>query len=248
MELPPGVVEGSPEVLVGSITPSPTATSTASEDCSNEAAIAADPARQVGTSLRADLDGDGVEDTLRLAADPAGPEGCSNFVVAELGAGDVVSAPVWEIGPEGGLPEPQIHGVADLDGRPGAEIIVDEAAGASTQFVGAFMVVDGDLERITVRGGLDSATGAGIEDLFPYGGSAGHIEAVDCAGDGRVVVSTGAPSSDQAEMAEGIYEVERRFFTFDDATLTLAETVRTELPIDELQEFPEYSASPFGSC
>ena len=245
-ELPPGVVEGSPPVApAASSSAAPTPTSAAAADCSNEVSVAADPARQLGTSRAADVDGDGVIDTVALASDPAGPEGCTTFVVADLGD-SVVAEPVWEAGPEGGLPQPRLHGLTDIDGRPGNEILVDEAAGASTQFVGAFVVVDGDLERVTIEGGVGE-DGDGLDDLFPFGSSVGHIEAVDCVGE-QVVVSTATPSSDQNEQANGIYEVERRFYEFDGATLETVETERVEAPVDRLNDFPEFGSAPFASC
>lgn len=245
-ELPPGVVEGSAPVappVATSAAPSPTTTTAAG--CSNETAVASDPGLRVGTAREADVDGDGDLDTVALASDPAGPAGCSWFVVADIGD-SVVAEPVWEVGPESGLPQPQLRGLLDIDGQPGSEILVDEAAGASTQFVGAFVFVEGDLERVTAEGGIAEGTGS-FDDLFPFGGSVGHIEAVDCVGE-QVVVSTATPSSDQDEMAEGIYEVERRFYEFDGATLERIDTERVDAPVDQLDRFPEFGTSPFVSC
>ena len=250
-ELPPGVVEGSPEVAPGTGLPSatPTATDTSSPIvCPNESAVAADLGRQVGPSTETDIDGDGALDKVRLAADPAGPEGCRTFIVVDVGGVSTVAAPVWEVGSQGGLPQPRIHGFVDIDGRPGAEILVDEAAGASTQFVGAFVYLDDDLQRVTADGGLGAEVPSGAADLFPYGGSVGHVEAVDCAGDETIVVSVALPSADQAAAQEGIYEVRRRFFVFDGGVLERDEVETEDVPIDELDRFPEYAASPFGSC
>lgn len=243
--LPPGVVEGAPTVIVTTPGPSPTSSVTTS-DCPNESAIADDRARQVGPTSTADVDGDGVQDEVGLATDPAGPEGCATFVVVRIGGVTVTSAPVWEVGAEGGLPQPRIHGFTNIDGRPGAEVLIDEAAGASTQFVGAFVYIDEDLERITAKGGL-APEGGPFDDLFPYGGSVGHIEAVDCTADG-IVVSTAVPSGGSAGGGSVVYEVERRLFTYDGAVLEEQETESEEVPIEDLDRFPEYSASPFGSC
>ena len=244
--LPPGVSEGSPTIApaTGSATASPPATSGAGE-CPNEAEVA-DVSRQVGPSVTGDVDGDGTLDSVFLATDGTGPPGCAAFVVAELAAGATIAAPAWEIGPEGGLPQPRLHSMVDLNGVPGVEVLVDEAAGASTQFVGAYVYSGGDLVKVDVSG--TGATDEGSGDLFPYGGSVGHLEAADCAPDGRLVVSTATPSSNGADAAEGIYVVQRRFFVFDDAALDLDETVRTKLPIDDLTRLPEFGAGPFGSC
>ena len=248
-ELPPGVTEGTPDIGVGTATatPSPTASQLAAE-CPNEAR-AFDPAFQLGTSATADVNGDGVQDQVRLAVDASSSNtACSAFVVVGIGGGTtIIGAPVWEIGSQGGLPNPRIHGFVDIDGRPGDEILIDEAAGASTQFVGAFVVIDDDLQRITVKGGTGASDVSGVADLFPYGGSVGHVEAADCTDEG-VVVSVATPSFEQGDAAEGIYEVERRHFVFEGSVLEKESVEVHDVPIDQLERFPEYGASPFGSC
>jgi hypothetical protein len=214
--------------------------------CPNQTAVANDPARQVGSTVTTDVDGDGATDEVHLASDGAGGEGCSAFVVVELASSTVVAAPVWEVGSQGGLPAPRIHGFVDIDGAGGQEILVDEAAGASTQFVGAFIYIEEGLERVTVSGGLSESSAAGTESLFPYGGSVGHVEAVDCAEEGTVVVSTATPGPTQNGQA--LYEIERRFYAFDGAVLETEDVETAEIPIARLNRFPEYASSPFGSC
>ena len=247
-ELPPGVTEGRPSIGPATAPPttsaSPTSTAVAAS-CPNEAAVAEDPARRTGTSIQADVNGDGSSDRIALASDPEGDDDCTTFVVVELGGGGTASAPVWEIGPEGGLPQPRLHGVTDIDGRAGGEVLVDEAAGASTQLVGAFVFVDNDLRRVTVDGTLTEVSGGSYEDLFPYGGSVGHVEAVDCV-DEQVVVSVATPRTTSG--AEPDYVVERRFFTFDGAELLSEETERSPVTIDELNRYPEFGSGPFASC
>lgn len=248
-ELPPGVFEGSPSVGIAtpsaSVSPS-AAVSVASPECPNEDAVAGDPARQIGPSLSADVDGDGAADDIHLAVDETGGEGCAAFVVVELASSGVDAAPVWQVGPQGGLPAPRIQGFVDIDGAGGQEIVVDEAAGASTQFVGVFIYTDGALQRVTISGGLDSTSAPGTENLFPYGGSVGHVEAVDCASTGTVVISTATPGSTQD--GQGLYEIERRFYSFDGALLEREDVETHQVPIARLSRFPEYASSPFGSC
>ena len=243
-ELPPGVVEGSPSIGIAPVTsPSPSrSTPAAAAVCPNQEAAAGDPARQIGPAVSGDVDGDGISDRVHVAGDQAGTEGCSAFVVVETAAG-IDAAPAWEIGSQGGLPAPRIHGFADLDGSGGDEVLVDEAAGASTQFVGAFIYTDDGLERVTVPGGVGSELAPGAENLFAYGGSVGHLDAADCAGDGTIVISTATPSSEQ-----GVYEIERRFFVFDGTDLERGEVKTERAPISRMSRFPEYSSSPFGSC
>lgn len=242
--LPPGVVEGSPSIGTALVTsPSPSASTAVPSvtACPNQAAVAGDPARQIGPAVTGDVDGDGATDRVHIAVDPAGGEGCSAFVVVEAAAG-TTAAPTWEIGSQGGLPAPRIRGFADLNGSGGEEVLVDEAAGASTQFVGAFIYSDDGLARVTVPGGVGSDV-PGTENLFPYGGSVGHLEAADCAGDGTIVISTAVPGSDQ-----GVYEIERRFYVFDGTDLERGDVESESAPIARLSRFPEYSSSPFGSC
>ena len=248
-ELPPGVAEGSPSIGVAAPTASaaPT-TQPVATVCANEEAVAGDPARQIGASTSTDVDGDGAPDEVKLASDPQGTTGCIAFVAVETATGDLAAAPVWELGTEGGLPQPRVHGFVDIDGRAGDEILVDEAAGASTQFVGAFVYLDGSLRRVTVEGGLDGAPGSQAGDLFPYGGSVGHIEAVDCIGEGSIVISSATPSSDLGDAEQRLYEIERRVYAFNGAILEREDMQTHRVPIDELDRFPEYSSSPFGSC
>lgn len=248
-ELPPGVFEGSPTVGIAtpSVSVSPSASiPVASPDCPNEDAVAGDPARQVGSSSSADVDGDGAADDVHLAMDEAGGEGCAAFVVVELASSGVHAAPVWQVGPQGGLSTPRIQGFADINDAGGEEIVVDEAVGASTQFVGAFIYTDNALQRVTISGGLETTSAPGTENLFPYGGSVGHVEAVDCASPGTVVISAATPASTQE--GQGIYELERRFYSFDEASLEREDVETQQVPIARLSRFPEYASSPFGSC
>ena len=246
-ELPPGVTEGSPTVGLPTGTASGTPPVATVSTCENEATVVADPARQVGGSTSADVDGDEALDDVFIAADSSAPAECAAFIVARLATGETTSAPIWEIGRTGGLPQPRIHGMIDVDGVPGSEILVDEAAGASTQFVGVYVISDGDLVEVTVDGTLPSGSVAETSDLFAYGGSVGHLDAVDCADEG-IVVSSATPSSDQDEQAEGIYDVERHFYLFEGSKLEREDVVREKLPVDEIDSLPEFGGSLFGSC
>jgi hypothetical protein len=71
----------------------------------------------------------------------------------------------------------------------------------------------------------------------------GHVEAVDCTTDGRVVLSSAIPKEDR-------YQVSRRFFRPSGSTLNLepAATRRAVVTLNQLEDFPEFAASPFGTC
>ncbi len=213
--------------------------------CPNEAVVS-DPDRRLQAPVRTDVDGDGSPEDVYVAFDSTGTIGCQAFLVVRAEE-TFHSQPIWEAGVQGGLPRPSIHGFVEINGAPGVEILVDEAGGASTQFVGAFVFGDRGLSRIAVKGGVPSSV-SGVGDLFPYGGSVGHLEAVDCAPDGTIVVSSAVPGSSQEDLEEGIYNVQRTFYLLDGAVLRKEGATREQVPVERLNEFPEYAAGPFGSC
>jgi hypothetical protein len=84
------------------------------------------------------------------------------------------------------------------------------------------------------------------DDLLAFGGSVGHLEAVDCDANGDVVISVALPEGNTAEA----YEVERRFFTSAGAKIVLvrSRTERHTVDATGIDDFPEFAGSPFGSC
>lgn len=195
--------------------------------------------------VEGDVDGDEAPDTIGIALDEAADVQCQAFLVARLDSGSAVSEPIWRSGEQGGITAPNIHRVVQLDGAGGTEILVDEAAGASTTFAGAFTFTDGVLERIEPRDIEGDIWSGAAEGLFPYGGSVGHIEGADCADGHDVVVSVALP----AGPSENTYAVVRRFFDLEDARLVEQDLQRTIATAQKLFDtFPEFRASPFGSC
>ncbi|MDQ4064475.1 MAG: hypothetical protein M3161_00320 [Actinomycetota bacterium] len=215
------------------------------DDCPDQREIVTD-GDHLASEASADVDGDGTEDEIYLVRDDAAPEDCRAFLVVATQGEDarVVSEPVWRRGSRATVPEPRIHSVVQIDGEPGIEIVVDEAAGASTRFAGAF-TFDGDaLERIAPAEPTEFWSGA-EEFLFPYGGSVGHIEGADCADQHDVVVSVALPAGPSANT----YAIARRFFDLEGAELVERDLVRTVATADDVfEDFPEFRASPFGSC
>jgi hypothetical protein len=145
----------------------------------------------------------------------------------------------WD--PSAGVAAPSFNGLYQIDGRPGAEVVVLLAAGASTQFVGAFSAGGGIIERLATSTTDEASSGS--NDLFAFGGSVGHLEAVDCASNGRVVVSTAIPRGQR-------YQVTRNFYRPSGATLELvpSDDRRPVVSLEGIQDFPEFASSPFGSC
>ena len=199
-----------------------------------------DALHRVSGPMIGDVDGDGAPDHVYLTLDAAAPEGCRAFVFVSGVA--AFAAPIQDWDPAAGLSSPSLNRLVQIDGRPGAEIVVNLAAGASTQFVGAWSGFGGDLQRIVAgdRAG-DPSTGGG--SLFAFGGSVGHLEAVDCTTVAEVVISSAIPKGAR-------YQVDRRFYNPEGASLKL-NVAKTEHPIvsaERVNDFPEFGASPFGTC
>jgi hypothetical protein len=188
--------------------------------------------------LTGDVDGDGTDDKVSLFADPEGDEGCGAFLVVE--AASTIVASVWEVGEVAGLPQPSLQGLRDVDGAAGFEIIVNEAAGASTQFVAVYRVQGDAIERFEFAGEP--------EDMFAFGGSVGHVEAVDCSAETDVVVSTAVPAPGEEALEKGLYRVVRTLISYDGVTPRVEDKQVHEVLISDLDRFPEYANSPFGTC
>jgi hypothetical protein len=204
--------------------------------CPNQEAAVADTSLRTGEPSSADLGGDGEESSIAIHFDPAGEPGCQAFVVAES-PGGTLGAPLVTWRADFGLPAPTLNTVRDVDGEPGEEIVVNMGAGASAQFVGIVVVRDGALHQVTAEAG-DNTVGEG---LLGFGGSVGHLEAVDCAPGGGIVSSFAAPDG-------ASYRIERRFLVFEGTRLVEDRVEVETAPLEEIDRFPEYAASPFGSC
>jgi hypothetical protein len=194
-------------------------------------------------SLRGDVDGDGLPDTVRIAVDPAGGVGCQAFVVLQTASGARTAARTaaaisqWESTPV--LPAPHLRSLAQIDAVPGGEIVIDVAAGASTQFEGVYTLSQGDLVSLTVKG-------APFSGLFAYGGSVGHLDGEACSQGGEVVVSSATfkgPSGTR-------YKVVRRFFRPAVGALQYirGRTQRQLVRLSQLPGLPEFSGPPFAGC
>jgi hypothetical protein len=195
---------------------------------------------RIGGELSGDIDGDDQPDSVTLSFDEEGDVGCQAFLVAELGDTSVV-APIWELGREGGLPRPRLHGLAQVDDEAGFEIIVDEVAGASTQFVAVYGYDEGSIEKLEAKGVADG--------LFAYGGSVGHIEAAGCAAGGDIVVSQALPGQTRRSLNNSLYDVTRRFFSASGAAYERDRVERhRDVPLKNLERFDEFGTAPFENC
>jgi hypothetical protein len=214
--------------------PSPTLASA----CPNEIVARSDDSLRSGGTLDGDVDGDGRAEEVWIATDPeAASMPCSAFIVVRDEDGGVRStALAFQEFSGPGLPK--LHALLDVNVLPGYEIVVDVLAGASTQFIAVYAVTGNRILQVLPRGVREAERG-----LFGYGGSVGHIEAIDCVS-GRVVVSTAVPSGEGVE-----YRVTRRRYRPEGLVLIPAGPPQKELiDLDELDRYPEFGSSPLGSC
>lgn len=219
--------------------PTPTATQAPAPDpaCPNQEAVVADGSLRAGDDLPGDFDGDGAPDSVSIYFDPNGEEGCQAFVVAELFEGDPISGPLETWRSDYGLPRPTLNAVLEIDGSEGAEVVVNMGIGASTQFVGIVTEDEGRLVQVLP----DVAAGEMADGMFGFGGSVGHVSAVDCAAGDMVVASFATPRGRD-------YEVERTFFDFDGPRLVRVDREVERVRLAQIGRLTEFALSPFGGC
>lgn len=216
-----------------SVTPSPTIVE--SGRCPNEAALVRDEAATRPPALIGDTDGDGSSDRTTVRIDPEASEGCTAAVVVEA-ATAIYSAPLDLLDPGAALSElgvPAARSLTELNGADGAEIIVTAHVGASTEFVAVFTIANGRLVRMSVDRDDD--------DLFGFGGSVGHLEAVDCTPAGDLLVTIAAVRG------RG-YVITRSLYAPETSSFRLNETERSFTDPDGLADYPDLHAPPFGTC
>ena len=205
--------------------------------CANAGSVLADRKTLLGDPVTVDVDGDGAGDEVELHFDRQAEVGCQAFLV--VATPDEIVKPVWPMGEPSGLPQPSIFGFSDLDGDGGFEIVISEASGASTQFVAAYKVVGDGIVALAVP---ETDTG-----LFPFGGSVGHIDAVDCSDDGAIRVSQAVPGEGRSS-GQPNYALTRRTYRIEGTELVEIDVERRQMPIDRLAAFEEFGSGPFASC
>lgn len=205
--------------------------------CPNEIK-AVEAGQRVGGEASGDVDGDGSDDLVYLVTDEAGVPGCRIFLAAETGRG-ILSTPAGEPDVSYALPAPRINSLVQVDGSGGLEILVDLEQGASTQFLGMFKVTPSGLDKVRIAGGSPYG------DLFPYGGSVGHIEASNCTdeGDADVLVAIATPNATGYTIRTVLYEMKGAVLK----PLSRNEQPPVATGADvELSE--GFDSSPFGDC
>jgi hypothetical protein len=215
-------------------------TPTVEVECADQQAAIPDEDALLPGSIPGDFDGDGSEEeALIYLFEDAQPD-CRAILAIQSDV-STYSIPVWRLGGEGGLEQPSLYAKVEINSLPGLEVLVNEAQGASTQFVGAYTIVEGELQMISEAGGGQ------FGGLFAYGGSVGHLEAVDCVGSQGLVVTVATPAPGRKAQNEGIYEFERRFYRVEEAELIPVETEHQRAKFD-VGVVPEFGIGPFASC
>lgn len=206
--------------------------------CPN-AAAAVEAGNVVGGEVRGDLDGDGApDDEVFLVTDVSGAPDCRNFLVAMVGEEHLI-APTNEEDVQYALQIPRIHAIVQIDGEGAEEILVDLEQGASTQFIGIFTIVGDRLERVVVQENSD------FGNLFPYGGSVGHVEASNCTDAAGADVAVAVATSNTTD-----YTVRYRLYDMVGARLEPLPR-QEQAPIQTVKNptlLEEFATSPFGEC
>ena len=234
-----GCTDGEPGPLDASPSPSPQVSSDAQppSDCPTEIAAAQNETHPAESSFLGDVDGDGELDPISIESFPTAESGCQAILTVFVDdAPSSISLEQEGVDFASGAP-PSLLGVADVDGRPGDEIIVRLVSGASTEFTGLYTAASGSLERLTVSGGE-------FGDLFPSGGSVGHLEQSDCAEPGTVVIATAVPKGAKYQVTRTRFRFDGEAFSPDDEKTVLVDA--EELASGAVPEFS--SGAPFGSC
>lgn len=209
-----------------------------SSECPEEEGIARG-SEAVESSFVGDVDGDGELDPISIETFPEAESPCQAILVVHLPE-EVMSTRLQQEGVDlGGGAAPSLLGVADIDGRPGGEVVVRMVSGASTEFAALYSAGGGALERLDVRGGE-------FGDLFPSGGSVGHLEQSDCKEPGTITISTAVPQGARYLVRRAEFHFDGEAFSVDREALTEETVDADELASGEVAGFT--SGAPFGSC
>jgi hypothetical protein len=186
-------------------------------------------------ALRGDVDGDGARDEVFVVVAQRARRGCRAFVVADTGD-RLLAAPIEGDFVSFDLGLPALKSLAAINLDAGSEIVVDVAAGASEQFASVFTVAEGVLVPVSISGAINRV-------LVAYGGSVGHVAAIDCESEGRIVISSAVPSGDRYRVMRRFASARGRVWRADpDAT------ERALVSFRGLRDYHEFVRPPFGSC
>ena len=188
--------------------------------------------------LRADVTGDGQEDTVAAASDPAAAKPCRGLVAVRADGVVYTAHLIPAAVPMKGIPA-RVVGVPHLGRHPGAAIVVDTGAAVDAVLAQLFTLSDGRLLAVKVPGEPDGSfvvAGGGL--MFPH--------AAGCTPDGRLVV-TGALQSQDGHR----FSVVRRSYELDHAgrRLIALPVQRATVSLQRLgSRFPEFAGARWQAC
>ena len=191
--------------------------------------------------MRGDVDGDGTQDLVWIAANRHDGR-CRYFAKVDLGVDEARKRLYGDRFVFRNFSH--VMAMVEVDRFPGKEFGIVLEQGASTTFAGLFTMRAGEIQRMNVSG-----PGAPEDDLFGYGGSVGIQVASDCARnrpDGQVINSVALLNNSGSH-----YKVKRRWFraTAGELVRTNEETDKRRVRANRLHEaLYEFRNSPFGSC
>ena len=188
-----------------------------------------------GRTLSGDADGDGRPE--RIGVERHG-RSC-RFRIVTRAPGSELQGRLGETACGRGLP--RLKDLVAIDRAPGLEIVVDVWSGASTQFFALWTVRGAALEQLRF---LACCSGS-----FPYYGSVGHDERVDCvAGQPGVIVSSWARLLSVKGRRQRLAVV-RRFYRISGSTVTRIRSERHRVVTRSDPPFLEWrEPQPFPSC
>jgi hypothetical protein len=188
-----------------------------------------------GPVLRGDLTGDGKLDMTVI--EHKAPRTCRFRLVVRTEAG-YLTAPVRPEICDGkpaelySSPDPHVDVLADVDGRPGLEIVVQLGHGAHTEFADIWAVRSGTLRRL-----------ASHEPHISYGGSVGtgsHV--VDCARRPGVILES-------TLIYEPPARIIRRWYRVRGLRIHRIRTRAIRWPAEKAVPFHEFGhPQPFPTC
>ena len=197
----------------------------------------------VGEPRTGDVDGDGAADRVSLAGDEDRPPRCRYYVVVEHTGGRAFMAPVI---PFEWLPvPPTIFTIAEIDGQPGLEIVVEFGGPGHPHRTGRVFTFfpEADFRAGAVLEMVLDPSGTGPDAGFPLHGE--FPAAVDCTAPGRIVVTTSefAPGGD-----DSVYGIIRTFYRAEGNFLEVREeTFIVEVGTED-ERWPELADDSFRSC
>jgi hypothetical protein len=230
----PSIESSEPETPALTATPSLEPVASALGRCPDAAATVANGELDESALLAGEVDGDGVTDAVGLIVEPSADPRCQAWVVVTSDDDGGLAAPVEEEDLVFDLGLPALERLVSVDNRAGDEILIRVRSGASTQFFVLFTAVDGEPTQVQM-----AARGSEVPFTFASGGSVGHLDAADCRDDLLVVSS--------AVLKGNRYLVRRTLYS-PGPVLRPKRKERALVRGKELNQFPEFRATPLNSC